>query len=60
MTRDVVHAVIFDLDGVLVDSEELWDVVRRGVCRRSRPALAPGGDPSHAGHEYSRVVGVSD
>ena len=32
MTRDVVHAVIFDLDGVLVDSEELWDVVRRRVA----------------------------
>jgi HAD superfamily hydrolase (TIGR01509 family) len=28
----VVHAVVFDLDGVLVDSEELWDVVRRGVA----------------------------
>jgi HAD superfamily hydrolase (TIGR01509 family) len=32
MAGDVVHAVIFDLDGVLVDSEELWDVVRRGVA----------------------------
>lgn len=31
MAGNVVHAVIFDLDGVLVDSEELWDVVRRGV-----------------------------
>ncbi len=27
-----VQAVVFDLDGVLVDSEELWDVVRRGVA----------------------------
>lgn len=27
-----VHAVVFDLDGVLVDSEQLWDVVRRGVA----------------------------
>lgn len=32
MARDLVRAVIFDLDGVLVDSEELWDVVRRGVA----------------------------
>jgi HAD superfamily hydrolase (TIGR01509 family) len=32
MAEDVVHAVVFDLDGVLVDSEELWDVVRRGVA----------------------------
>ncbi len=27
-----VRAVVFDLDGVLVDSEELWDVVRRAVA----------------------------
>lgn len=28
----MVRAVVFDLDGVLVDSEELWDAVRRGVA----------------------------
>jgi HAD superfamily hydrolase (TIGR01509 family) len=32
MAGDVVRAVIFDLDGVLVDSEQLWDAVRRGVA----------------------------
>ncbi len=32
MAAEVVRAVVFDLDGVLVDSEELWDVVRRGVA----------------------------
>lgn len=32
MAGDVVCAVVFDLDGVLVDSEQLWDVVRRGVA----------------------------
>ena len=26
-----LHAVIFDLDGVLVDSEAVWDQARRGV-----------------------------
>lgn len=31
MTGDV-QAVVFDLDGVLVDSEQLWDVVRREVA----------------------------
>ena len=31
MTGDAVQAVIFDLDGVLVDSERLWDEVRRSV-----------------------------
>jgi HAD superfamily hydrolase (TIGR01509 family) len=27
-----VQAVVFDLDGVLVDSEQLWDAVRRGLA----------------------------
>lgn len=43
MAGGVVRAVVFDLDGVLVDSEELWDVVRRGVAAeagRSWPAEA--------------------
>jgi HAD superfamily hydrolase (TIGR01509 family) len=43
MTGDIVRAVVFDLDGVLVDSEELWDIVRRGVAAeagRSWPAEA--------------------
>ena len=31
MTGDV-QAVVFDLDGVLLDSEQLWDVVRRGLA----------------------------
>jgi HAD superfamily hydrolase (TIGR01509 family) len=31
MTDDAVQAVVFDLDGVLVDSEPLWDEVRRGL-----------------------------
>jgi HAD superfamily hydrolase (TIGR01509 family) len=33
-----VQAVVFDLDGVLIDSEQLWDVVRRGLAdEASRP-----------------------
>jgi len=27
----VIEAVVFDLDGVLLDSEELWDQARRDV-----------------------------
>jgi HAD superfamily hydrolase (TIGR01509 family) len=35
MAGDVVQAVVFDLDGVLVESEELWDEVRRGIAAES-------------------------
>jgi beta-phosphoglucomutase-like phosphatase (HAD superfamily) len=37
-----VRAVVFDLDGVLVDSEELWDVVRRGVAAEAGRPWPPG------------------
>ena len=30
-----VEAVVFDLDGVLVDSEEMWDEVRRGLAAKA-------------------------
>jgi HAD superfamily hydrolase (TIGR01509 family) len=29
----VIEAVVFDLDGVILDSEELWDEVREGLAR---------------------------
>jgi HAD superfamily hydrolase (TIGR01509 family) len=32
MFDGIVEAVVFDLDGVLVDSEELWDEVRRALA----------------------------
>ncbi|HSJ60353.1 MAG TPA: HAD family phosphatase, partial [Jiangellaceae bacterium] len=32
MAGDMVQAVVFDLDGVLLQSEELWDEVRRGLA----------------------------
>ena len=40
--RAVIEAVIFDLDGVLVDSEELWDLARREVVREHRGRWLPG------------------
>jgi HAD superfamily hydrolase (TIGR01509 family) len=30
----MIHAVVFDLDGVLLDSEQLWDQARREVAAR--------------------------
>jgi HAD superfamily hydrolase (TIGR01509 family) len=31
----VIEAVVFDLDGVIVDSEQVWDEVREGYTRES-------------------------
>src|SRR5205085_12057480 len=33
LPRSVMDAVVFDLDGVLVDSEQLWDEVREQLAR---------------------------
>jgi HAD superfamily hydrolase (TIGR01509 family) len=35
MVGDQVRAVVFDLDGVLLDSEELWDEVRRDLAEEA-------------------------
>ena len=36
----MIEAVVFDLDGVLLDTEELWDEARRQIAaERGIPAL---------------------
>lgn len=41
VTGDVVCGGL-DLDGVLVDSEQLWNVVRRGVAAEASRSWSPG------------------
>jgi HAD superfamily hydrolase (TIGR01509 family) len=36
-----IEAVVFDLDGVLIDSEEAWEEVRRGYVRRHGKQFLP-------------------
>jgi HAD superfamily hydrolase (TIGR01509 family) len=38
----MIEAVIFDLDGVLLDSEKLWDRARRDVVQRAGGTWLPG------------------
>src|SRR5438093_8914404 len=45
-TRRVIAAVIFDLDGVLIDSEQLWDNARRELVRQRGGTWRP--DATHA------------
>ncbi len=59
MAGEAVRAVAFDLDGVLVDSEQLWDVVRRGVAAeagRPWPAEATRAMQGMSTPEWSRYL----
>ncbi len=54
-----IDAVVFDLDGVLVQSEELWDAARREVAAAAKRPWPPGATAAMMGMsspEWSRYV----
>lgn len=48
---DVIHAVVFDLDGVLIDSEPVWEEVRHGLVEERGGRWLP--------EAQSRLMGMS-
>ncbi len=57
-TGTVIEAVIFDLDGVLIDSEHVWDDVRREFARERGGRWSDRAQTRHDGHELDRVVAL--
>jgi HAD superfamily hydrolase (TIGR01509 family) len=63
----VIEAVVFDLDGVLIDSEQVWDEVRETLARERGGRWSESAQRDMMGmssHEWSRYmhdeVGLSD
>ncbi|HZQ03262.1 MAG TPA: HAD family phosphatase [Gaiellaceae bacterium] len=63
----MIEAVVFDLDGVLLDSEQVWDEVREGLARERGGRWHPGAQRDMMGmssREWSRymheVVGLAE
>ena len=57
--RSVIEAVVFDLDGVLIQTEEIWDDVREDLRAGERGgALRRRGAAGDDGHELARVVAL--
>ena len=54
----VIDAVVFDLDGVLLDSEQLWDEVREELARERGGRWHDGRAAGHDGHELAGVVAL--
>src|SRR5215472_1592251 len=58
--EDMIEAVVFDLDGVLVDSEPVWEQVRRQVVAEHGGHWAPGAQRRLMGMstgEWARYLG---
>jgi hypothetical protein len=52
---EAIAAVVFDLDGVLVDSESVWDAARREVVARSGGRWQADATRSDDGDEFTGV-----
>jgi HAD superfamily hydrolase (TIGR01509 family) len=55
----VIDAVVFDMDGVLIDSEQVWDAVRRALARERAlpwPASATRDMMGMSSPEWSRYM----
>ena len=53
-----IEAVVFDMDGVLVDTEHLWDEVREELTARVGRAVHARGAAGDDGDELARVVAL--
>ena len=49
--RRPVEAVVLDMDGVLIEGEEVWDVVREQLVRERGGRWASGAAGRDDGHE---------
>ena len=54
----MIEAVIFDMDGVLIESEELWNTTREDLARERGRRLARRGAANDDGHELDGVVAL--
>ena len=54
----MIDAVVFDMDGVIVDSEQVWDDVREQLAKERGGRWHDGRAGGDDGHELARVVGV--
>src|SRR6201999_4040572 len=57
--RAVIEAVVFDMDGVLIDSEQVWDGVREELARERGGNWHPGAQRAMMGMsspEWSRYM----